>query len=480
MINVVWFKRDLRLSDHVPLNSAIKNGRQTLLLFIVEPSLVASTHYSNRHWKFMFECLNEMQDSLTPFSAEVTILEGEITPIFEQIHAKYGDFELFSHIEIGIDITYKRDLLVAQWIKKKNLSWHEFYQNAITRGRQTRVGWNKEWELFMNQSIQPVQLNSLTTIRISNELKHTFNLSLTINPESNAMQSGGRNRGKKLLTSFLKARHIHYSKSISKPTESRSYCSRLSPFIAWGALSIREITQHTAAALLENPKNRSLMNYMSRLHWHCHFIQKFESSPEMEFVNQNPAFNAIRSALNEDYLTAWTQGKTGVPLIDACMRCLNETGYLNFRMRAMVVSFWTHNLQQPWQEAGNHLSKQFLDFEPGIHFPQLQMQAGTVGYHTLRVYNPIKQAEDHDPAAVFIKKWVPELKELTPVFAREPWLMTPIECMMEGFHLGVNYPFAICDIENSARHAKNEIHRIKTSAEARAHARKISQVHVNK
>lgn len=162
------------------------------------------------------------------------------------------------------------------------------------------------------------------------------------------------------------------------------------------------------------------------------------------------------------------------------MRCLNETGYLNFRMRAMIVSFWTHNLQQPWQPAADHLSKQFLDFEPGIHFPQIQMQAGTVGYHTLRVYNPVKQAEDHDPEALFIKKWVPELAKLPSLFAREPWQMTPIECLMEEFQLGENYPFPICDVEESSRFAKNEIHRIKTSAEARMYAQKISQVHVNK
>jgi deoxyribodipyrimidine photo-lyase len=480
MINVVWFKRDLRLTDHIPLKRAIDSGRKTLLLFIVEPCLVNSEHYSNRHWKFMFECIEDMQTQLATYNGELFVLEGEVLDIFVELKKEYGAFELYSHVEIGIDITYQRDIQVAKWMKKQGFNWSEFRQNAITRGRKNRTNWNKEWETFMNQPIEYIDLKLLNVQSLIPQLKNSFKPTLVIHPESPAMQFGGRMRGEKLLNSFLNKRYLSYSKSISKPTESRSYCSRLSPYIAWGALSIREITQQTARRMRELPKNRSLQNYMSRLHWHCHFIQKFESSSEIEFINQNPAFDVIRNKLNTEYLDAWTTGKTGVPLIDACMRCLNETGYINFRMRAMVVSFWTHNLQQPWQPAADHLSKQFLDFEPGIHFPQIQMQAGTVGYHTLRIYNPIKQAEDHDPEALFIKKWVPELEKLPSLFAREPWQMTPIECVMEEFELGENYPFSICDIDASARFAKNQIHLIKTSAEARMHAHQISQVHVNK
>ena len=480
MINVVWFKRDLRLSDHVPLKCAIENGRPTLLLFIIEPSLTESVHYSNRHWKFMLGCIDDMQAILSNYSAEVTILQGEVLDIFTKLNDEYNGIELFSHMEIGIDITFKRDREVANWIKTNRLVWNEFPQNAITRGRKNRNGWNKEWELFMNTPIEEINLNSLKTVTLPNQLKGSFKNALTITPESDAMQVGGRHRGERLLRSFLLKRYVHYSRSISKPTESRSYCSRLSPYLAWGALSIREVTQRTAERMRQEPKNRSLANYMSRLHWHCHFIQKFESSPEIEFVNQNPAYDVIRNELNKQFFEAWSRGNTGVPLIDACMRCLNETGYLNFRMRAMVVSFWTHNLQQPWQPAADHLSQQFLDFEPGIHFPQIQMQAGTVGYHTLRVYNPVKQAEDHDPSALFIKKWVPELDRLNSVFAREPWLMTTIESIMEDFQLGRDYPFPICDVEETARTAKDIIHSIKKSAASKVYAKQISQVHVNK
>jgi len=479
MKNVVWFKRDLRLSDHAPLREAINNGRPTILLFVIEPELINSEHYSNRHWKFMLESIAEMQQKLLPYNAEISVLQGEIRSILQMLYEEHGAFRLFSHLEIGIHTTFVRDKAVRVWIKKQGLSWAEYPQNAITRGRRNRNGWNKDWERFMNSPLIHVPLSELAFQKTSNKLINSFNPSLALSEEDDSMQRGGRLNGEKLLRSFLSKRYTNYSKNISKPLTSRSYCSRLSPYLAWGVLSIREVTQSTALRMRELPRNRSLQNFMSRLHWHCHFIQKFESECDMEFKNQNPAYNIIRTTINDHYLEAWSTGQTGIPLIDACMRCVNTTGYLNFRMRAMLVSFWTHNLQQPWQPAADHLSKQFLDFEPGIHFPQIQMQAGTVGYHTLRIYNPIKQAEDHDPDAEFIKKWVPELARLPAIFAREPWKMTPIECIMEDFHLGQHYPEAICDVEASGRFATETIHRIKKSSESRRFAEQIRQTHVN-
>ena len=139
------------------------------------------------------------------------------------------------------------------------------------------------------------------------------------------------------------------------------------------------------------------------------------------------------------------------------MRCLNTTGYLNFRMRAMLVRVATHHLWQPWQAITGHLAQQFLDFEPGIHFPQVQMQAGVTGTNTVRMYNPVKQGQDHDPEGQFIREWVPELRTCPDAYLHEPWTMPPLEQEFSNFRIGIDYPAPLVDLATAARKARETI-----------------------
>jgi deoxyribodipyrimidine photo-lyase len=146
-------------------------------------------------------------------------------------------------------------------------------------------------------------------------------------------------------------------------------------------------------------------------------------------------------------------------------------------MRALLVSFFTHNLWQPWQAASQHLSQMFLDFEPGIHFPQLQMQAGETGTNLLRIYNPIKNSLEHDPEGHFIRKWVPELRDLDTAFVHEPYLMTEMEQQFYNFKLGEDYPLPIVDIDETRKKASDILWNLRKNKRVKQESRRILKKH---
>jgi deoxyribodipyrimidine photo-lyase len=229
---------------------------------------------------------------------------------------------------------------------------------------------------------------------------------------------------------FLTARGNAYNKVMSSPNTAFDGCSRLSPHLACGTLSMREVVQATRARRYQvralPPERRggwsaALAAFEGRLHWHCHFIQKLESEPSIEFENLHRACDGLReNDFDAERFEAWRAGHTGFPLVDACMRALQAGGWINFRMRAMLVSFSSYQVWLHWRQPARALARLFTDYEPGIHYSQVQMQSGTTGINTLRIYNPVKQSQDHDPEGAFIRRWVPELADVPTDWIHSP------------------------------------------------------------
>jgi len=479
-VNVVWFKRDLRLTDHEPLRVALEDGLPLLMVYIFEPSLLNAPYSDNRHWRFVSESLDDINNRLLPYHSKIHVFHGEVKDVFSALLQYYDIKNVYSHQETGTWLTFQRDIQIKKFLKDVGIKWKEFQNNAVIRGLQNRENWEARRLEFLSAPLQNPPLERIKSIEIKTDILQMFSANRFIETlgSNNKMQKGGETEALDVLNSFLRSRHKGYLRNISKPNESRQHCSRLSPYLSWGNLSVRQVYHAVRNHYSKTSNKRDLQAFESRLAWHCHFIQKFETEAEYEFKNINAAFDNIRLARNDKYLNAWKEGLTGYPLVDACMRCVKETGYINFRMRAMLISFLTHHLWLDWREGADFLARQFLDFEPGIHFPQVQMQAGTTGINTIRIYNPVKQAMENDSQAEFIKEWVPELSNLPPSLAIQPWKITPMEEAIYNFKYGVDYPQRIVDCEETYRHASKILWDIKKSEESKIEANKILQRHV--
>lgn len=499
---LVWFKRDLRTPDHAALRAAqqFAAGGPVRCLYVIEPGLWQQADASAQHWGFVRECLAELDVALRDLGGELWVMQGDVTAVFERLRQVEPFHALFSHEETGNAYTYARDVAVGHWCRAQGIAWRELPQCGVVRRLRDRDLWHQHWQSFMDKPLlgtRPVSAAPPYTPHALG-LKQLARLPAANWPTASQLglapdeppvrQRGGRRNALAVLDDFLLDRCGQYRGGISSPLSAPTACSRLSPYLAHGCLSIREVVQATQTRLNnladEAPlpwvtrQRAGLTAFMSRLHWHCHFIQKLESEPELEWRNLHRGYDQLREPeFNTLHFEALMQSRTGWPLVDACVAMLRHTGWLNFRMRAMLVSVAAYPLWLHWRPVGEWLARQFLDYEPGIHWSQLQMQSGTTGINTTRVYNPIKQAQDHDPQGHFVRRWLPAMRRVPPEWLFEPWLMPEAVQARCGLRVGEDIPVPLVDLAAATRVAKTRVHTLRARPEIRAAVGEIVQKH---
>lgn len=511
-----------------------------------EPTTAASSYgktSSTKSFKYLTVCHNTIISTLNSIHFRYPVSSSPTMPTSVDGDRKrkyYKIARLLAHEETGHWQSYMRDRAVRKWCKTRSIPFLEFNQTGVTRRLKLRDDYLKLWKAFMAKPLYSkidlesernrvsfksrlIQLddlpgfvtcprgianlfglahndNNITENAIDSGIAILGELPAAHRPDRPGRQQfGGETKANNTLNSFLSQRGIQYSQHISSPNLSWNSCSRLSVYLTWGHISLRCVLRaledrrnHLRKLKIKSSWLKSLQAFGSRAHWRSHFVQKLESEPTLEKRDLCPAYQHLRRQEGDwdpkKYI-AWETGTTGYPFVDACMRCLIEHGWLNFRMRAMLVSFATYNLWLDWKRIAPHLARVFLDYEPGIHYPQLQMQAGTTGINAMRVYNVTKQGKDQDPKGIFIRKYVPELRSVPDQYIHEPWKMS--EALKDKYYRNktslfssINssfpgdddcrpYPEPIVDEKESARIAKEKLNAVKKAVATRIQANQV-------
>ncbi|QAU14430.1 deoxyribodipyrimidine photo-lyase/cryptochrome family protein [Halorubrum sp. BOL3-1] len=482
---VVWHRKHLRIDDQLAVARADADADVACPLFVFDPTFYADSGLAcDARIRFLHEAVASLDrlyaTTLAPTVARTASDSRRqatgVTDAHDETTGETSDREipLASPGEAGLTIGYGDPVTLlsrfvdAGWTvvtmatptsrygKRRDERARQACGDAITfvsgdglvRGREwPRQNWSEHIESWLHGTQHAPDWDEHDTTRLTIDTgvsPASVDAAFGITPAKRKVPTGTHRTAVDRLHSFID-RIRAYPEHISAPQKARKGASGLSPFLNFGLLSVRQVHQ---AVTERAPSCRGRKMYTDRLVWNLHYNQKLVDWPGWTDTAVNPVFEGYNEDRHDPALVeAWKTGQTGFPMVDASMRCLAETGWLNFRMRAMCASFFSHVLQQPWWIGADWYHHHLIDSDVGINYTQWQSQAGLIGKPSQRVYNPRKQVRDQDPDGDWITDWVPELIPLPSQFLDRPErapLAVQAEC---GVEIGSDYPRPVVDFE---------------------------------
>lgn len=435
---IVWYRRDLRAYDHLPLYHAIQTGQPILPIFIFDPAILDSKRISPARLQFMLNALSALRDNLRKMGGDLYFAHGNPADIIADLVDKTGATDLF----YGIDYTpyaRKRDETITHSL---NIAVHPLHDRLLVPPHVVAKSDGTPYTVFTPFMKQWRTIEKLACVDIAP--KHFFDVTqLSLKPIPSLSDLGFADTNvpippatsayaHDLLNDFMTHRIHVYAQNRDQlgNTEAhpKTQTSFLSPYIRFGLISLRHIYwdarlahQNTSSV----PAQNSITKFVDEIVWHEFYTHILWHFPQVKTRNFNPKFDGMAWQYDHDSFTAWCEGRTGYPIVDAAMRQLVKTGWMHNRARMIVASFLTKDLLIDWRLGEAFFMQHLLDGDTAANNGGWQWSAGTGtdAQPFFRVFNPVLQSLKFDPSGDFIRHWIPELADVPDNYIHEPHTM---------------------------------------------------------
>lgn len=451
-INLCWIRRDLRLSDHHALSQSLKDCEKTYIVFVFDPNILDKLkEKKDRRVTFIIDSLKDIEEKLQELGSSLIILYGKPEIEIPKLISELKINKLFYNRDYE-PYAKKRDEKVSAILKKMevevfNFKDHVFYEKheVLSGSREIYkvfTPYKNKWiENFKSQeSIIPSYKPNLSNLAKFNNtqsiLKKDWFKIIGFIPTENELK-GGEKEAKKRLNAFKK---IMSNYATARDIPSLNQTSNLSPYIRMGNISIRELIK---ASLESSSLGHQV--WLSELIWREFYQVILDVFPKVEKNCFKSDYDKIKWIGKKEHFKKWCEGNTGYPIVDAAMRCLNQTGMMHNRLRMIVASFLTKTLLIDWREGEEYFAINLLDFDLAANNGGWQWSAstGVDAQPYFRIFNPYNQSEKFDPDGIFIRQWCPELKNFTNKQIHYPHESDLVEQVQANCFIGKDYPHPI-------------------------------------
>jgi deoxyribodipyrimidine photo-lyase len=467
---LMWFRRDLRLADNAALFHALKNCHHVVCVFVFDTDILDSLPKFDRRVVFIHESLTDLNRQLAATHPgdppALLTLHGPSNPSVAKLAQALGAQAVFANRDDEPQAVL-RDAQTLGDLAHAGIMLHTFKDQCVFERSEVLTQAERPFGVFTPyknawlKKLEPYYLQAYNTMAVANALMPASQL--TDAAQAHARITPLAEMGFDWMD--LPAQHItpgttgarvllqDFVERIGKYKDTRDFPavkgpSYLSVHLRFGTVSIREVARLAFAQHASGDIGAS--TWLSELIWRDFYMQVLHHHPRVVGHAFKPEYDAIKwesGAHAKSMFKAWRDGQTGYPLVDAAMHQINQTGYMHNRLRMVVASFLTKDLGLDWRWGEAYFAQHLIDFDLSANNGgwQWASSSGCDAQPYFRIFNPITQSEKFDSQGKFIRRYLPQLADLSDKAIHAPWLANPIELLSAGVQLGETYPMPIVD-----------------------------------